>query len=137
MSIYRWSKTSLIIFKNHVFNFFFFFWVLTVSSKSGVLCSAIVSERLKMRKSLRIHDCQDIISGIEVNNNVININKLWRVSTIFWNFLLFFTLTLFFFFNLSKTEVSKNLGWEGRGTLQPPSFYRPDLISIIALANIL
>ena len=54
----------------------FFFCVLTVSSKGGVLCSAIVSERLKMRKSLRIHDCQDIISGIEVNNNVININKL-------------------------------------------------------------
>ena len=136
MSIYRWSKTSLIIFKNHVFKFFF--WVLTVSSKGGVLCSAIVSEQLKMRKLLRIHDCQDIISGIEVNNNVININKLWRVSTIFWNFLLFFTLTLFFFFfNLSKTEVSKNMGREGRGTLQPPGFYRPDLISIIALAIIL
>ena len=31
----------------------------------GVLCSAIVSERLKMKKFLGIHDWQDIISGIE------------------------------------------------------------------------
>ena len=36
----------------------------------GVLRSAIVSERLKMRKSLRIHYWQ------EVNNSVINTNKL-------------------------------------------------------------
>ena len=42
----------------------------------GVLRSAIVSERLKMRKSLRIHYSQDIISGVEVNNSVINTNKL-------------------------------------------------------------
>ena len=40
------------------------------------MCSAIVSERLKMRISLRIHYWQDTISGVEVNNNVININKL-------------------------------------------------------------
>ena len=39
--------------------------VLTVSSMRGVLCSAIVSERLKMKKFLGIHDWQDIISGIE------------------------------------------------------------------------
>ena len=42
----------------------------------GVLCSTIVSERLKLRKSLEIHYRQDIIFGVEVNNNVININKL-------------------------------------------------------------
>ena len=33
----------------------------------GVQCSAIVSERLKMRKSLAIHYSQDTISGVEVN----------------------------------------------------------------------
>ena len=37
----------------------------------GVLCSAIVSKRLKMRKSLTIHYWQGTISRIEVNNNVI------------------------------------------------------------------
>ena len=42
----------------------------------GVLCSAIVSERLKMRKSLGIHYWQNTISGVKVNNNDININKL-------------------------------------------------------------
>ena len=42
----------------------------------GVLCSTIVSERLKLRKSLEIHYWQDIIFGVEVNNNVININKV-------------------------------------------------------------
>ena len=47
----------------------------------GVLCSAIVSEQLKLRKSLGIYYWQNTISGVKVNNNVININKLWRVST--------------------------------------------------------
>ena len=42
----------------------------------GVLCSAIVTERLKMRKSLGIHYEHDIISGVEINNNVINTSKL-------------------------------------------------------------
>ena len=42
----------------------------------GVLRSAIVSKRLKMRKSLMIHYWRDIISGVEINNNVINTNKL-------------------------------------------------------------
>ena len=40
----------------------------------GVLCSDIVSEQLKMRKSIRIHYSQDAISSVKVNN-VININK--------------------------------------------------------------
>ena len=42
----------------------------------GVMCSAIVSEWLKMRKPPGVHYGQDTISGVEVNNNVININKL-------------------------------------------------------------
>ena len=33
----------------------YFFFVSTLNSKGGVLCSARVSERLKMRKSLAIH----------------------------------------------------------------------------------
>ena len=41
-----------------------------------VRCSATVSEWLKMRKSLGIYCYQDTISGAEVNNNVINIDKL-------------------------------------------------------------
>ena len=49
----------------------------------SVLCSAIVSEQLKMRKSLGIHCWQDTISGDKYNNNVVNINKLWGVSTSF------------------------------------------------------
>ena len=40
------------------------------------MCSTILSELLKMRTSLGIHYREDTISGIEVNNNVININKL-------------------------------------------------------------
>ena len=42
----------------------------------SVLCSATVNEWLKIRKSLGICYYQDIISGAEVNNNVINIDKL-------------------------------------------------------------
>ena len=41
-----------------------------------VMCSDIVRKWLKMIKSLGIHYYQDTISGVEVNNNVININKL-------------------------------------------------------------
>ena len=37
--------------------------------------SAIVSERLKMKKSLGIHYWQDTISGVKVND-IKNINKL-------------------------------------------------------------
>ena len=43
---------------------------------SGVLRSVILREGLKMRKSLGINYWQDIIFAVEVNNNVININKL-------------------------------------------------------------
>ena len=62
MPIYRRSKTSLIIFKNYIFNNFFS--VSTLDSMDGVLCSDIVSEQLKMRKSLGIHNWQDTISGV-------------------------------------------------------------------------
>ena len=41
------------------------FFVSTLNRKGGVLCSARVSEALKMR-----------MSGVQLNNNVININKL-------------------------------------------------------------
>ena len=61
----------------------------------GVLCSAIGSGRLKFRKSLGIHYWQDIISGVEVNNNVININKLLGVSTSFANLYYFHFNTVF------------------------------------------
>ena len=39
----------------------------------GVLGSATVSERLKMRKSLGIYYYQDIVFDAEVNNNATNI----------------------------------------------------------------
>ena len=41
----------------------------------AVMCSVIVSERLKMRKPLAINYWQDTISGVEVNSNVRNINN--------------------------------------------------------------
>ena len=49
----------------------------------GVLCSVIVSAWLKMRQPLIIHYYEGTISGVEVNNNVTNFNKLWEVSTSF------------------------------------------------------
>ena len=49
----------------------------------GVLCSVLVSAWLKMRQPLRIHYYEGTISGVEVNNNVTNFNKLWEVSTSF------------------------------------------------------
>ena len=73
-SISRRSKTSL---KYCCFS------VSTINSMDGVLRSVIVSERLKMRKSLAINYWQDTISGVEVNSNVRNISNLWGVSTSF------------------------------------------------------
>ena len=46
----------------------------------GVFCCAIASERLKIRKSIGVHNWQDTISGVGVYSNVININKLWGVE---------------------------------------------------------
>ena len=60
-----------------------FYFVSTISSIGGVVCSAIMSELLKMRKSIAIRYWQDVPSDAKFNNNVININKLWGVSTSF------------------------------------------------------
>ena len=65
-SIYRRSKT---------------FFRTTINSMYAVLCSVIVSERLKMRKSNVINYWQDTISGVEFNSNVRNVNKFWGVLT--------------------------------------------------------
>ena len=46
----------------------------------GALCSTIVSELLKLKKSLAIHYWQDNISYAKVNNNVMNFYKLLGVS---------------------------------------------------------
>ena len=61
MSTYRQSRTSLIFFKNIFLNKFFL--VSTLSSMGGVVCSAIVSERLKIGKSLGIP--QQTFVGLE------------------------------------------------------------------------
>ena len=61
----------------------FFFFTSTLISMGGVVSSAIVNELLKMRKPLAIRYWQDLPSDVELNNNVININKLWGVSTSF------------------------------------------------------
>ena len=53
------------------------FFVSTLNSKGGVLCSARVSERLKMtKKSRNSLETGYTISGVELNNNVISINKI-------------------------------------------------------------
>ena len=62
---------------------YFIFFVSTLNNIGGVVCSTIVSERLKLRKSLAIPYRQGMPSDIELNNNVININKLSGVSTRF------------------------------------------------------
>ena len=59
------------------------FFISALNSMGGVLCIALVSEQSKMWKPLGIHYWQDTISSVKVNNNVININKLGRVSTSF------------------------------------------------------
>ena len=65
-----------------------FFFFSTLNSKSGALCSARLSERLKREKiSSSLLLTVYTILGIELNNNVININKFWRIST---NFLIFY-----------------------------------------------
>ena len=48
-----------------------FYFVSTFSSMGGVVCSAIVSELLKMRKSLAIYYWQDVLSDVEFNNDVV------------------------------------------------------------------
>ena len=80
-----------------------------------VWCSAMVSERLKTRISLGMHDWQNIISGVEVDNNVKNIKNNWEVST---SFVILYYLSLFhfniIFYNSSKIKVIKIWGGEMR-----------------------
>ena len=53
-----------------------FFFVSTLNSKSGVLCSARLNERLQRKKiSRNLLLTGYTISGIELNNNIIKINK--------------------------------------------------------------
>ena len=49
---------------------------------SGVVCSAILSELLKMRKSLAIRYWWDVPSDVDLDN-VKNIKTFWGVSTSF------------------------------------------------------
>ena len=49
-----------------------FFLVSTLNSKVGLLCSARLRKRLKLKKSFAIQ----FNSGVELNNDIININKL-------------------------------------------------------------
>ena len=58
-----------------------------------VLCSVIVSVWLKMKKSLAINYWQDTISGVEV---MIEMSKTFEEFQLVLNFVLFFTLKLFF-----------------------------------------
>ena len=58
------------------FVIFFSFFDSTLNSMGVVRCSTTASEWLKMTKSLGIYYYQDTISGVEVYNNVININKI-------------------------------------------------------------
>ena len=81
--------------------------VSTINSMDDVLCSAIVTERLKMRKSLPINYWQDTTSVVEIKSNGRNVKNLWGVSTSFEFCVIFHFKTIFF--NSWKIQVSKNL----------------------------
>ena len=90
------------------------FWnIFFVSSKGGALCSAIVSGRLKIRKSLRIHYWQNLVSGVEVNNNVIKTNTIWIVSTCFV-ILCYFSFWHYFFQFIENRSLQKSGGLQPR-----------------------
>ena len=99
--------------------------LFTLSSMGGVVCSAIVSELLKMRKSLAIHYWWDVPSDVELNNNVINVKKIWGVWTSF------VICTIFRFNTIFSIYEKKNLAkiWEGGWWSSIPSaspgFYGP------------
>ena len=105
MSLYRQCKISLIIFENYAFKYFFL--VSTLNSIGGALCIVILSERLKMRKSLAINYWLDTISGVKVNN-VIKSTNFEEFQLVLWFWTIFHFNTIFF--NSSKIEFSKNLG---------------------------
>ena len=95
-----------------------------INSMDGVLFSVIVSERLKMRKSLAINYWQDTISGVEVKSSDRNVKNLCGVSTSFEFCAIFHFNTIFF--SSWKIQVSKNLG--GSSSCPPPAppgFYGP------------
>ena len=64
----------------------------------GVACSALVSELLKMKKSIAIHYWQDVPYDAEFNNNVININKLCGVSTGFVILYIYIYIYIYIYF---------------------------------------
>ena len=94
-------------FKGNLKLFWNNFSVSALNSMGGELCSVIVSERLKMKKSLALNYWQDAISGVEVSSNARNINKLWGVNS-FCNFS-FFTIRYFFSFH-KKYNLAKIWG---------------------------
>ena len=113
-SICRWSKTSLK---------YCFFFVSTLNSMDGVLCSVIVSEQLKIRKSLAINYWQDTISGFAVNSNVGNVNNLWGISTSFEFCAIFYFNTIFSIHE--KHKLAKIWKWRGKGAAAPKSPAKP------------
>ena len=98
-SISRRSKTS---------SKYYCFSVSTINSMNGDLCSVVVSERLKIRKSLAVNYWQDIISGVEVNSNDRNTVTFEEFQLVF-NFMLFYHFNTNFF-NSWKMQGGKNLG---------------------------
>ena len=110
------------IFKNH-FEIFFFL-VSTLNSMGVVLCSIIVSERFKIRKSLEINYWQDTVSGVEDDNNVIkSINfEKFRLVLSFCTVFQFNTI----FFNSSKYKLAKIWGEAASppAPFLPPRFLR-------------
>ena len=94
-------------------NFFSFLHLI------GRVVSCVV---LEWRNSL-LTGCT--ISGVELNTNVVNINKLLGVSTCFvilYYFVLFFTLPISqYLFQYKKRKISQiSGGWGGGEDLQPP-----------------
>ena len=113
-----------------------FFLVSTLNGMVGVLCSVIVNERLKMRKYLAINYWQDIISGVEVSNNVIKSTNFEEFQPVLWFCTIFHFNTIFS--NSSKIEFRKNLGGEGGcSTPSPPGFYWPEYGPYILLLYVL
>ena len=85
----------------------------------GVLWSVTVSERLKMRKYLKLITDR-IPSRVEVRSNVRNINKLWGVSTSFVIFTIFHFNTIFFHF-IKNTILQISGGAAAPPTASPVS----------------
>ena len=95
-----------------------------INSMDGVLFSVIVSERLKMRKSLAINYWQDTISNVKVKSNDRKMSKTFAEFQLVLNFVLFFTLTLFFSV-LEKYKLAKIWGAPAPPPQPPPGFYGP------------